>query len=440
MSLTTRVGLLAGAAALTLTGVSNARPAGETANNGDQSQRIASLEAEVAAMKAAQNENWLTEQRASEIRGLVQDVLADADTRASLLQTGMTAGYDNGAVIGSADGNWLLRTNILLQTRFIWAHVDDGDTGLVDQNRYGFEPTRMQFYMSGHVVNPSWYYMISVNIGTGGEGRNGLLDGYVGHDFGNGLKLQMGAMKSPFLREEMVGDQYQLAVERSSVNYFFTTGYADGLMVSWEGDKFRAMGMLSDGANTGNTPWIAYDTEMAITARLEWLASGNWDQFKDQTSPRGSETGILVGGAIHWQKGEFGTPATEVDLTELTGDVSAEFGGFNLFGSITWADVDPGSSNPIGIVVQGGYYLADTWEIYGRFEWTDQDVPGSEDFEMLTVGVNKYFSGHNVKWTTDVGFAFNEVQLSTNTLTGLQSDISGSDNQVVVRTQWQILF
>ena len=104
MSLTTRVGLLAGAAALTLTGISNARPAGETSND-DVAQRLAAAEAKIAAMEAAQNQSWLTEQRASEIRGLVQDVLADADTRASLLQTGMTAGYDNGAVIGSADGN-----------------------------------------------------------------------------------------------------------------------------------------------------------------------------------------------------------------------------------------------------------------------------------------------------------------------------------------------
>jgi len=439
MSLTTRVGLLAGAAALTLSGVSNARPAGETSND-DVAQRLAAAEAKIATMEAANNQSWLTEQRAAEIRGLVQDVLADADTRASLLQTGMTAGYDNGAVIGSADANYLLRTNILLQTRFIWSRLDDDDTGFVDQNRYGFEPTRVKFYLSGHVVSPSWYYMISTNLGTGGEGRNGLLDAYVGHDFGNGLKLQMGAMKTPFLREEMVAAQHQLAVERSSVNYFFSTGYSDGIQVSWEGDKFRAMGMLSDGANMGNTVWLGYDTEFSITGRVEWLASGNWDQFRDQTSPRGSETGILVGGAVHYQKGEFGTPATEVDLTELTGDVSAEFGGFNLFGSVTWADVDPGSNNPIGIVVQGGYYLDDTWELYGRFEWIDFDIPGSEDFSMLTIGVNKYFSGHNVKWTTDVGFAFDEVQLSTNSLTGIQTDVSGSDGQVVVRTQWQILF
>src|SRR4051812_5789090 len=103
MSLKTRVGLLAGATALTLTSVSFAGPA---TGNDDLAQRLAAAEAKIASMEAATNQNWLTDQRASEIKGLVQDVLADADTRASLLQAGATAGYDNGFIISSTDGNW----------------------------------------------------------------------------------------------------------------------------------------------------------------------------------------------------------------------------------------------------------------------------------------------------------------------------------------------
>src|SRR5687767_12145527 len=177
MYLKTRVGLLAGAAALTLSGVSSADTANGQ-NNDELAQRLAAAEAKIAAMEAAQNQNWLTEQRASEIRGLVQDVLADADTRASLLQTGMTSGYDNGAVIGSSDGNWLLRTNVHLQERFIYNNRDDAGTG--ESDRYGFEPTRVQFFLSGHVVDPSWYYHIRIN--TGAQDQSGLIYGYIGKD------------------------------------------------------------------------------------------------------------------------------------------------------------------------------------------------------------------------------------------------------------------
>ena len=57
---------------------------------------MAELKDTVAELKAASDDDWLTERRAQEIRGLVEDVLADADTRASLLQDGMTAGLGSG--------------------------------------------------------------------------------------------------------------------------------------------------------------------------------------------------------------------------------------------------------------------------------------------------------------------------------------------------------
>ena len=62
--------------------------------------------AKIAELSAQQNADWLTEQRSDEIREIVQDVLADADTRASLQGSNMAAGYDDGFVISSSDGNW----------------------------------------------------------------------------------------------------------------------------------------------------------------------------------------------------------------------------------------------------------------------------------------------------------------------------------------------
>ena len=76
MSPTKKVGLLTGTASLMLTSICGAAASDATA--GDLQAQVAELQAQVAQLKAASGDNWLTEQRATEIRGLVQDVLADA--------------------------------------------------------------------------------------------------------------------------------------------------------------------------------------------------------------------------------------------------------------------------------------------------------------------------------------------------------------------------
>lgn len=443
MKFSTRVGLLAGATALTLTGVSYAGPATEGTND-DLAQRLAAAEAKIAAMENANNQSWLTEKRAAEIKGLVQDVLADADTRASLLQSGITAGYDStGFVLSDPHNDWLLKTNFLMQQRFVYNNQDNsGAEAFVDGDRYGFENTRTKFILSGHVVNPDWYYLADINIGNNGD-RTGVGNAYLGHTYNSGLKIQMGAMKLPLLREELVDAQYQLAVERSNLNYLYTGGYADGIQAIYHQDQWQVMAMLSDGANSGETIWSTYDTEYALTGRFEFKLNGTWDQFKDFTSEPGGPAGVLLGAAAHYQIGEYGTPATETALTILTGDVSIEFGGANLYGAIVWNNVDPNgpgaNANPWGIVVQGGFYLNNNWELFGRYEWSDLDIAGVDDLSILTGGVNYYFARHNAKWTTDIGYGLNSTVAPAN-ITGFRPDVLGNDGQWVIRSQWQILF
>ena len=459
-----RVGLLAGAATLTLTGGSFAESDME-AQNDELRARISELESRLGAVESQNSDSWLTEQRADEVRALVQDVLADADTRSSLLSQGMTAGYDDGAVIASADGNWLLRTNLHMQQRYVMNFGNDGDLA-IDDDRWGFENTRTKFIMSGNVVSPEWFYYVDVNVGTAvgldfGVGgvpiveafdREGVGNAYLGYDYGNGWKVMMGSMKAPLLREELVDSRYQLAVERSLVNYLYTGGYTDGIVLDYMGDQFHVTGGYTDGANRGQTTWNTADTDFSFTVRGEWLAMGTWDQFTDMTSPPGEEQGLMIGGAIHYETGESDTLFDDVDVLVLTGDVSWEFGGGNVFAALIYSSVDtPGGVadyDPLAIVIQGGYYLNDTWELYGRYEWSDLDIPGAEDINIFTIGVNKYFADHHAKWTTDIGVAFDPV-IGDDVLasfeagfpiTGWRVDPAGEDGQVVIRTQVQIVF
>ncbi|MCZ6735185.1 MAG: hypothetical protein O7C65_05285, partial [Planctomycetota bacterium] len=95
------------------------------------------------------------------------------------------------------------------------------------------------------------------------------------------------------------------------------------------------------------------------------------------------------------------------------------------------------------IVIQGGYYLSDNWELFGRYEWSDFDlvtVPATEDLNIFTVGATRYFAGHNAKWTTDIGIGLDEVNVPPLAITGFRADTPGQDGQVVIRTQVQIMF
>jgi hypothetical protein len=51
---------------------------------------LQALKAEVARLRAENGDSWLNQRRAEEVKSLVHEVLADADTRASLAGEGMT--------------------------------------------------------------------------------------------------------------------------------------------------------------------------------------------------------------------------------------------------------------------------------------------------------------------------------------------------------------
>ena len=434
MSLMTRVGLLAGASALVLSGASFADNPTEAQN---LQARIADLEATVARLNG---EQWLNDQRAEEIRSLVQDVLADADTRASLLQAGMTAGYDNGFVIGSADGNFNLKLNGQLQFRFVWNNQDNETAS--DTNRWGFENTRTKLMFSGNVVDPTWLYYIEGNFYRSG-GAFTLEDAWIGKDLGDGWTMKAGQMKVPVIREWLVHSQNQLAVERSNVAYGSpAASRTQGIALDYKADQFHFVGSYNDGANAANGVWSGYDTEWAFSARGEFLFSGNWDQFNDFTSPRGSEQGIMAGVGAHYQNAEYGTlAANELEVMVLTGDVSFEFDGANIFGAIVYTNTDNNAgtdTDVYGVVIQGGYYFNDEWEGFLRWEWNDFDMTGVDELNLITIGVNGYYSP-NVKMTTDIGYGLDSVY-SASDITGWQADSADEDGQFVFRTQLQLVF
>lgn len=410
-------------------------------------QRIEQLESKLASMDAKQSDTWLRAERRAEVRALVQDVLADADTRASLLGAG-GSGWSNGPFLASDDGNFRLELHAQMQFRYVFNTQDDGSA---DSSRGGFENRRTKLIFNGHVFDQTWLYRIEGNFDSDG-GSFGLQDAYIAKALDNGWVFVAGQLKVPMQREFLVDSMNQLVIERSLIDSEFYAGRTQGVALDYRNDQFHfTLGYTDGHGATGgtNAPALAYDTEYSFTARGELLLAGNWDQFNDFTSWPDEEFAFMIGGAAHYQDGEYGTAADEIEAFQWTIDASLEFGGANLFAYVVGRSLEARGLDldQYGAVIQGGVFLTDDWELYGRYEWGDDDTD-ADDLSIATIGANRYFAKNNIKWSTDVGYAFNEVSStwgdgflgSGGSGAGWRADASDDDGQLVIRTQLQLQF
>ena len=391
-----------------------------------------------------------------EVRAIVADMLADAETRSSLLQGGGAAGFDNGFFIESGDGAFKMNVNAEVQFRYVANFTDDEVDGDDFDSDFQNRLTRLTF--SGTVYD-DWFYKVQGRFDSGPDGTFSLDDAYVGFGFEEGGALIFGQLKAPVTREELMADSKQLAIESSQVNQYFTAGRTQGVAYKWGGDTVRGVVAFTDGARQANTDLYQtapLSSDFSITARGEFLLAGSWDQFEDFTSPIGSEDGLMIGVAGHFQTGPGDAGVAEADIFEWTADISWESDGWNLFAAITGRDIEPdtvgiASGHDIGFVVQGGMYVSEDTELYARYGHIlldDDAVPagsGDESAE-LAIGVNHYIHGHAVKFSFDVVTYLDEATgsfiggpVGQDTEIGRRGDMT-DDGEVALRAQMQLMF
>ena len=510
MTLTKYVGILA--SGLALTGAASAQGTDGMSEMAQLKAEVATLKsqngdmkAEVATLKSQNGDKWLTEERAAEIKSLVKDVLADSETRTSLQGSGATSGYNNGFFISSADGNFKLNLSLLAQARFTWNYQPGENISETTTNGTGdgastwaFENRRTQMAFSGNVVDPSWTYMARMNYGsaidpyTPTAGEVVLQDAWVNKDFGNGFGVKVGQFKSPFMAESLRNDGAQLSAERSVIDYYFSGGYTQGVMLNYTQDMFRAMGSYNNGPRSQNGTWTAnVNNSISLAGRAEFKAMGSWSQFDNETSLKSDESGLVIGAAIQYYNNRGGSsygtgwkPAvsspiygsvlgaegpgpfpTTTGAIDWTADATFKSGGMSLSAAFVGAHFTTtdsiagpttGTNTSYGMVVQGGYRFTDSLEAFGRWEWMNVEngattPSGSQGSatdvnNILTFGVNVY-AGTNMKWTTQFGISLSDIGNATNSE---QSDLGGAgwivdantsnSDQMNVISQLQIMF
>lgn len=466
MSLTKFVGLLAGST-LTLTSVSY----GATEAINDTATQLSEMKAEIAALKAQQGEQWLTEQRAEQVRGIVQDVLADADTRASLQNTAATSGYDNGFFISSADGNFKLKITALEQVRFVYNN--NRATAASPENVWGFENRRTQVWFTGNVVDPTWTYALGLSVNseqdpyyqTGGApaGNGAVALGYAylrktWKSSDSSFYFQVGQFSAPWTLESNLWSAGNTQMgEYSGFEYYYGVGLTTGMLAGWENDFLSLKASFSNsfdpfvatagvGGGTANF-WNTTNESIAFAARADIKLAGTWAQFADESSFRGEEFGAKVGVGFIYANNRSATYSTSITSPlGITVDGMLDFGGANLIAQFAYMDdAFAGSAgNQWGMNLQGGFFLTDDMELFGAWMWNSADsgfAAGRTDSSLVTVGGNWYIARSNIKATVAVLFPLKNDAAAVSSPWDPGMGLSGGGaNNISVTAQLQVTF
>ena len=400
-------------------------------------KQVDALAQEVRVLRSSQNENWLNEKRADEVKSLVKAVLNDADTRASLLENSLTAGYNNGFFLASEDGNFKLRMMGMIEFRYA-AQLRKHSSG--DDGIQGFEIPAVRFGFKGHIIDPSWQFFIW--NGQGYSKDINALNAMITKVINSNWSVTVGTTKVPLLREYLVSETQISFHDRTPLANVFSEGYTEGIWINYKKDWLKTVLCISDGGSMYVSSTSDGDAEgVALTLRGEALITGNWKQAGDIEAWLGEDPFLLVGGAVHYEKGEYGTTTDEASQLSWTIDANLKYKGFSLMGAFMGKHIDETTTNydKFGALIQGGLFLTKDLELIARYAWGDSDVDNEDDLSIVSVGLSKFFKGHALRMTGELGYALNPISDSWD-YAGWQLDAAGEKGQIMARAELHLLF
>lgn len=293
-----------------------------------------------------------------------------------------------------------LKVELQSQTRYQVNARDSASTTLTnpdDDLTLGFVQRRTKLKLAGDITDSiTGRAIISIDR-DGGKAKLDTMA--IIWNVNEAFTLTFGQFKTHVLWEENVAWSRQLVFERSAMNETFNQDRSQAVEATFRGDRWRVRTSVSDGFKAGNTPFDSSgEADIALAGRVEYrFGDAGFDAYDVFTSFRGAQSGWRLGGAVHWQTmGETNPSSTAgTDMLVATGDVQVVGDGWNAFGAIVFRSTDSGASDfdDFGAVVQGGVFLSDRVEVFGRWDAVfgddDRGATGG-DFHSVAAGLNYY--------------------------------------------------
>lgn len=316
------------------------------------------------------------------------------------------------------------------------------DVVATDDDVNGFNLPLARLNVNGN-LNNDIDFRIEGGFATDG-GDFGLNEAFAGVSIWDGARFQFGQFRLPFLAEQNIGAEFQLAADSSVVSDIFGQGYSQGAQFGLTGDSYRLLAAVSDGFNTANTDFDdVQESDFAFTARGEYAIFGKVSDFNAFSALPDQNNAMLAGAAFHYQDENDDAES----VMSYTGDLNWKVAGFNAFASAVGRNVDSvgGSFDDFGVVAQAGYRITDALEPFARVDAVlpDSDRGFSEDtYTFVTGGANYYIYGYAAKFTLDAVYMMQATQelAGMNDFSDVPFILTDDDGAIAVRGQFQVLF
>jgi phosphate-selective porin OprO/OprP len=337
--------------------------------------------------------------------------------------------FGKGIRLVAADSSFSMKFSVRIQNLY------QGELNLAtDDYTDGFQVRRSRLKFSGFAYDPKVEYKIELAIANSdiaggaipqsGNTPNIVLDAYVKWNFWRNWSLLFGQAKLPGNRERVISSQELQFVDRSNLNSRFNIDRDGGFQLHYNGKKINFIGSLSigEGRNMIENNTGGYD----YTLRGEYLPFGQFenegdyfgaDLSREPTPKLSIAVSYDYNDGASRERGQLGEflPARR-DLRTWFADAHFKYRGLSSL--FEYAN----KTAPEGPVVYGadanfldafytgegmnwqvGYLFKNDLEVATRYTLVNPEpVTRREQNSQYTLGLSRYFVGHNLKIQTDV--------------------------------------
>jgi hypothetical protein len=303
-----------------------------------------------------------------------------------------------------SDQVWL-RPGALLQARYTFdrrQHPVDGDA---DTSQ--FTVARARFIFDAGLTQ---YLSFRLRIGSLAQGGANFEQGYADLHFGP-LIVRGGIFYLPASIADNPAPNQLQTLDYSQYGQQASGGQAAGVGARVDLGGLRGQAYVSNGARTAFTELATpLASRVALTGRAELslFTKDGLGRFDTESSFLGSDLGLRVGGAAHYQKGTTSGQVAYDNLQQYSADLTLELSGFNAIAAGRFLrvappeDVQPGAltTHDGGLLLQVGGFVHEYIELWARYDglYSDGKVhsqppfanAATQPFHELGVGVNGY--------------------------------------------------